>query len=160
MKQIQCGAVLCPLLAQNWAARLVSVLNGAQAMLVVRLDGTIVAASGQTLSLLGRSPSALVGQPRGALAPPDLAALARLRLGHTVTERLAPHGADGVAAWVQVTRTPLRGTAGAVGLLMEQYTQVVPDEEPTLELPPVPHRRVARPSTRPRPAARWTGISF
>ncbi|MFM2247331.1 MAG: hypothetical protein RL071_3405, partial [Pseudomonadota bacterium] len=31
MKEIESGAVLCPLLTQNWAARLVAVLNGAQA---------------------------------------------------------------------------------------------------------------------------------
>ena len=67
MKHIESGAVLCPLLTQSWAARLVAVLNGAQAMLGVRLDGTIIAASGQSLALLGRSPVALVGCARGAV---------------------------------------------------------------------------------------------
>lgn len=160
MKQIQSGAVLCPLLAENWAVRLVSVLNGAQAMLVARLDGTIIAASGQTRALLGRSAASLVGRSRGAHFPPDAAALARLRLGQTVTERVAPGEASGCVAWVQVTRTPMRGSAGEVALLMEQISQINPEEEPTLELSPVPHGRVARPSAQGPGGARWTGFCF
>lgn len=160
MKQIQSGAVLCPLLAQNWAARLVNVLNGAQVMLVARLDGTIIAASGQTRALLGRAPAALVGRPRGPLFPPDAAALARLRLGQTVTDRVAPSEASGLVAWAQVTRTPLRDSRGEVALLMEQVSQITPDEEPTLELTPVPHGRVARPASRRRLSTGLSGVCF
>lgn len=160
MKHIESGAVLCPQLSQDWAARLVTVLNGAQAMLVVRLDGTIIAASGQTQPLLGRSPDALVGRPRGALFPPSAVALARLRAGQTVTERLAPTEASGCVVWAQVTRTPMCDAAGVVGVVMEQVSQIYPDEEPTLELTPVPHGRVARPAPQGHLPRRLVGVCW
>ena len=160
MKEIESGAVLCPLLTQNWAARLVAVLNGAQAMLVVRLDGTIIVASGQTLALLGRPPAALVGGARGAVHPPDAGALGRLRAGLTVTERIGPGAKTGRTIWVQVTRTPMRDSGGQVALLMEQYTQIAPDEEPTIELTPVARRRPGPGPAQPAAAPRWTGVCW
>ena len=160
MKDIESGAVLCPLLTQNWAARLVAVLNGAQAMLVVRLDGAIIAASGQTAALLGRPPAALVGCARGAGHAPDAAALRRLRAGLTITERIGPDAATGRTTWVQVTRTPMRDSGGQLALLMEQYTQIEPDEEPTIELTPVARRRPTPGPAQPAAAPRWTGVCW